>query len=166
MQIQVNKKWQEFPWVIKGKTSMQYAFVLTFLQLSLAWSFWAAKSDFCSIMQKFLHDEKIFLQPKNFCHLCQNSFFDTTFDIQSFWKVHEIGFKIFSWWEKISACCKNLHPWFCSLGKPHYCMTLYLKGSQKYNRSKLKVLLLLSEFGSFNFDLSYLWSPFRYRAIQ
>ena len=113
-------------------------------------------------MQKFFHDEKIFLQPKNFCHLCQNSFFYTIVDIQSFWKVHEIGFKkfcmvrknfcsltifaifvkthfliqylisrvfeiiirlawkIFAWWEKISACCKNLHPWFCSLEKPHY----------------------------------------------
>ena len=62
---------------------------------SLARSFWAAKSNFCSIMQKYLHAEKNFLQPKNFCHLCQNSFFDTTFDIQSFWKVHKIGFKNF-----------------------------------------------------------------------
>ena len=60
-----------------------------------AQSFWAAKSDFCSIMQKLLHDKKNFLQPKNFCHLCQNSFFHTTFDIQSFWKVHEISFKNF-----------------------------------------------------------------------
>ena len=34
-------------------------------------------------------------------------------------------------------------------------MTLYLKGSQKYDKSKMKVLLLLSEFRSFNFDLSY-----------
>ena len=62
---------------------------------TLARSFWAAKSDFCSIMQKFLHDEKIFLQPKNFCHLRQNSFFHTIFDIQSFWKVQKIGFKNF-----------------------------------------------------------------------
>ena len=66
-----------------------------FLGVSLARSFWAAKSDFCSIMQKFLHDEKKFLQPKNFFNLCQNSLFYTTFDIQSFWKVHEMGFKNF-----------------------------------------------------------------------
>ena len=45
-------------------------------------------------------------------------------------------------------------------------LTLYLKGYQKYNRSKLKVLLLSSEFRSFNFDLSYFSSPFRYRVIQ
>ena len=45
-------------------------------------------------------------------------------------------------------------------------MTLYLKGYQKYDRSKLKILLLSSEFRSFNFDLSYFSSPFRYRVIQ
>ena len=38
-------------------------------------------------------------------------------------------------------------------------MTLYLKWSQKYDRSKLKVLLLLSEFMSFNFDLSFFEAP-------
>ena len=36
-----------------------------------------------------------------------------------------------------------------------YCMTLYLKGHQKYYRSKLKLQLLLSKFRLFNFDLSY-----------
>ena len=45
-------------------------------------------------------------------------------------------------------------------------MILYLKGYQKYKRSKLKVLLLLSEFRSFNFDLLYFLSPFSYRVIQ
>ena len=45
-------------------------------------------------------------------------------------------------------------------------MTLYLKGYQKYNRSKLKVLLLSSEFRSFNFDLSYFRSPSRSRIMQ
>ena len=45
-------------------------------------------------------------------------------------------------------------------------MALYLKGLQKYDRSKLKILLLLSEFRSFKFDLSYFSSPFRYRVIQ
>ena len=47
-----------------------------------------------------------------------------------------------------------------------YCMTLYLKRYQKYDRSKLKNLLLLSEFRSFNFDILYIWSPFRYKVIQ
>ena len=45
-------------------------------------------------------------------------------------------------------------------------MTLYLKEYQKYNRSKLKVLLLLCEFRSCNFDLSYFLSPFRYRITK
>ena len=47
-----------------------------------------------------------------------------------------------------------------------YCMTLYLNGYQKYDRSKLKVLFSLSELRSFNFDLLYFWSPFQYRVIQ
>ena len=59
-------------------------------------SFWAAKSDFCSIMQKFLHDEKNFLQPKNFLPSLSKLIFYTIFDIQSFWKNHEIGIKNFS----------------------------------------------------------------------
>ena len=45
-------------------------------------------------------------------------------------------------------------------------MTLYLKGHQKYNRSKLKVQLLLSKFRLFNFDLSYLLYPLRYKVTQ
>ena len=55
---------------------------------------------------KFLRDHEIafknicmmrekFLQPKNFFHLCQNSFLYTTFDIQSFWKNYKIGIKNF-----------------------------------------------------------------------
>ena len=47
-----------------------------------------------------------------------------------------------------------------------YCMTLYLKGHQKYDRSKLKVQLLLSKFKLFNFDLSYLLYPLRYKVTQ
>ena len=47
-----------------------------------------------------------------------------------------------------------------------YCMTLYLKGYKKYERSKLKIQLLLSKFRFFNFDLSYFWYPLRYRVIQ
>ena len=47
-----------------------------------------------------------------------------------------------------------------------YCMTLYLKGHQKYDRSKLKVQLLLSKFRLFNFDLSYLLYPLRYKVTQ
>ena len=45
-------------------------------------------------------------------------------------------------------------------------MTLYLKEYQKYKKPKLKVLLLLSKFRRINFDLSYLWYPFRYRTVQ
>ena len=45
-------------------------------------------------------------------------------------------------------------------------MNLYVKEYQKYDKSKLKGLLLLSEFRSFNFDLSNSLSPFRYRVIQ
>ena len=45
-------------------------------------------------------------------------------------------------------------------------MTLYLKGHQKYNRSKLKVQLLLSKFRLFNFDLLYLLYPLRYKVSQ
>ena len=45
-------------------------------------------------------------------------------------------------------------------------MTLYLKGYQKYDRSKLKVQLLLSKFRLFNFDLLYFSYPFSYRVIQ
>ena len=47
-----------------------------------------------------------------------------------------------------------------------YCITLYLKIYQKYDKSKLKGLLLLSEFRSFNFDLSYFVIPFRCRVIE
>ena len=36
-----------------------------------------------------------------------------------FEKFMKLASKFFSWWEKISACCKNLHPWFCSLEKTH-----------------------------------------------
>ena len=45
-------------------------------------------------------------------------------------------------------------------------MTLYLKGNQKYDKSTLKVQLLLSKFRLFNFDLSYLLYPLRYRVTQ
>ena len=45
-------------------------------------------------------------------------------------------------------------------------MTLYLKRYQNYDRSKLKIQLLLSKFRLFKFDLSYFWYPLRYRVIQ
>ena len=47
-----------------------------------------------------------------------------------------------------------------------YCVTLYLKLHQKFDRSKLKVQLLLGKFRLFNFDLSYLLYPLRYRVTQ
>ena len=36
-----------------------------------------------------------------------------------------------------------------------YCMTVYLKGLEKYDRSKLKLLNSLNKSKTFNFDLSY-----------
>ena len=36
-----------------------------------------------------------------------------------------------------------------------YCATLYLKGYQKYNRSKLKVKLLSNKFRLFYFNILY-----------
>ena len=45
-------------------------------------------------------------------------------------------------------------------------MTIYLKGSQKYDRSMLKVQLLSSKFRLFDFDLLYFCYPLRYRVIQ
>ena len=50
--------------------------------------------------------------------------------------------------------------------KMRYCMTLYLKGHQKYSWSKLKVLFLLSKSRTFNFDLLYFWCSLRYKVIQ
>ena len=47
-----------------------------------------------------------------------------------------------------------------------YFVTLYIKGLQKYDRSKLKLLNSLNKSRTFNFDLSYFWDPFRYRVIQ
>ena len=47
-----------------------------------------------------------------------------------------------------------------------YFMTLYLKGYQNYNRSKLKSLILLTKSWSFNFDLPYFWHSLRYKVIQ
>ena len=45
-------------------------------------------------------------------------------------------------------------------------MNLHLQEYQKYDRSKLKAQLLLSKFRLFNFDLSYLLYPFRYKITQ
>ena len=45
-------------------------------------------------------------------------------------------------------------------------MTLYLKGYQKYDMSKLKNLNLLNKSWTFKFDMSYFWCPLRYRVIQ
>ena len=43
---------------------------------------------------------------------------------------------------------------------------LYLKGNQKYSRSKQKLQNLLNESSSFNIDLSYSWCPLRYKIMQ
>ena len=76
-------------------------------------------------------------------------------------------------WESIKPCLCSKFPlasWIIftiseSFPK-RYCVTLYLNGYQKYDRLKLKVLILSIEFWSFNFDLWYFWSPVRYRFIQ
>ena len=47
-----------------------------------------------------------------------------------------------------------------------YCVTSYLKGYKRYERSKLKSLDLLNKSGTFNFDLSYLLYPLRYKVTQ
>ena len=47
-----------------------------------------------------------------------------------------------------------------------YCVTLYLKGYEKYDRSKLKAQLLLSKFRPFNFELLYLLYLLRYKVTQ
>ena len=44
--------------------------------------------------------------------------------------------------------------------KMRYCMTLYLKGYQKYDKSKLKVQLLLSRFRRFHLLLAIFLIPF------
>ena len=45
--------------------------------------------------------------------------------------------------------------------KMRYCMTLYLKGHQKYDMSKLKNLNLLNKCWSFSFELFYSWYSLR-----
>ena len=44
-------------------------------------------------------------------------------------------------------------------------MTLYLKGHQKYDRSKLKLLNLLNKNETFNFDLSVNLSEEKYALL-
>ena len=65
-----------------------------------------------------------------------------------------------------SACSHNLVFTTIQSFPISYCMTLCLKGLQKYNLSKLKLLNSLNVSRTFNFDLSYFWYPFRYRVIQ
>ena len=45
-------------------------------------------------------------------------------------------------------------------------MTLYLKGYQKYDRSKSKSLNLLNKSWTFDFEFMYFWYPLRYKVIQ
>ena len=63
---------------------------------------------------------------KNFCSLrifsifVKTHFFTQHLIFKVFEKFMRWASKIFAWWGKISAGCKNLHPWFCSPEKPHY----------------------------------------------
>ena len=63
------------------------------------------------------------------------------------------------------GCCHNLaHLVIFTIYKSflmRYCMTLYLKGLQNYDRSNLKLLNSLDKSRTFKFDLSYFWYPFR-----
>ena len=65
------------------------------------------------------------MKRKNFCSLrifaifCNTHFFVQHFTYKVFEKFKRLTSKIFAWWEKISACCKN-HPSFCNQEKPRY----------------------------------------------
>ena len=66
---------------------------------------------------------------KNFCSLrifsifVKTHFFTQHLIFKVFEKFMRWASKIFAWWGKISAGCKNLHPWFCSPEKPHLYFT-------------------------------------------
>ena len=64
----------------------------------------------------------------------------------------------------LHLCQKYTNSTFCI--PMRYFMTLYIKLYQKYDRSKLRILLLLSEFRCVNFYLSFFWCPFRYKVIK
>ena len=55
-------------------TTMENSVVI-FMEFDSSPGFLGCKKYFCRFMQKFLHDEKIFLQPMHFCLLCLNLFF-------------------------------------------------------------------------------------------
>ena len=82
------------------------------------------------------HHAKIFVWwEKNFCSLrifsifAKTHFFTQRLIFKVFEKFMRWASKIFAWWGKISAGCKNLHPWFCSPEKPHSCVPFYKKGT-------------------------------------
>ena len=41
-------------------------------------------------------------------------------------------------WGQISACFKNLTPWFCSLENPGYCLTMMFETFRDINQRGLK----------------------------
>ena len=57
-----------------------------------------------------------------------------------FQKFIWLASKIFAWWEIISACCKDLHPWFCSLEKPHYSLPLLLSHVPNWQKSLVFIM--------------------------
>ena len=74
---------------------------------------------------------------KKFCSLrilaifVKTHVFCTTFDIQSFWKVQKIGFKIFCMVRENFCMLQKSAPLFFSLENPHY----YFPGLQNENIS-------------------------------
>ena len=56
-----------------------------------------------------------------FTIIIKTIFFIQHFISKVFEKIMILATKVLAWWEKISTCCKNLHPWFCSLEKPYFC---------------------------------------------
>ena len=63
---------------------------------------------------------KIFCSPRIFAIFVKTHFLIQHSISKVFEKSIRLTSKLFAWWEKIFACCKNMHPWFCSQEKPHY----------------------------------------------
>ena len=102
--------------------------VITQYKVALVGFFWAAKSgvqifaacrNFLSSCKNFSMMRKYFCSLKIFAIFVKTHFFIKHLISKVFEKLMRLASKIFAWWEKIFACCKNLHPWFCSLEKPH-----------------------------------------------
>ena len=68
----------------------------------------------------FQHHAKFFCSLRFFAIFVKTHFLIQYLIFKVFEKIMRLASKIFAWWKKISSCCKNLHPWFCSIENPHY----------------------------------------------